>query len=258
LQGQTLEVRRREGCTLYFQCPYTAGITAGYTKYFCRLKDGRCEEVLRVNNDQSRKSNDGRITVKDDSARMTVLVTMTDLKAEDSDIYFCIDYYYTVLSSKVSLIHIKPVPVLLLLPVWDGLQTHPTLVTPFLSSSCNENTFTILSVVLLVLLLLALVTCTALGVRLYRLLRRAPPGNGEAEDASDRPEGTAQPGSTGKRESSQDDSKGPAYINLDVQSQPSPEDPLYCNVELSQAHRNPQHVEYAIIAFKQSPRSSRE
>ncbi|KAF2987212.1 hypothetical protein EK904_013595 [Melospiza melodia maxima] len=67
-----------------------------------------------------------------------------------------------------------------------------------------------------------------------------------------------EPGSTGRRESSQDGSKGPAYINLDVQSHPSPEDPLYCNVEPSQAPRNPQHVEYAVIAFNQAPRTSKE
>uniref|UniRef100_A0A803VCE2 Uncharacterized protein n=1 Tax=Ficedula albicollis TaxID=59894 RepID=A0A803VCE2_FICAL len=122
--------------------------------------------------------------------------------------------------------------------------------------SSSNNTFIIVTVVLLILLLLALITSTALGVRYYKLLART--GNRDVEDTRDSPEGTAQPGSTGRRKSSQDDSKGSGYINLDVQSHPSPEDPLYCNVEPSQAQRNPQCVEYAVIAFTPSPRSSRE
>lgn len=47
-------------------------------------------------------------------------------------------------------------------------------------------------------------------------------------------------------------------MNLDMQPHPSAEDPLYCNAEPSQAHRNHQNVEYAVIAFNQSPRNGRE
>ncbi|KAL2295404.1 hypothetical protein Nmel_017816 [Mimus melanotis] len=94
--------------------------------------------------------------------------------------------------------------------------------------------------------------------RMEEVTLRVSRGNREAEDTRDRAEGTAQPGSTGRRGSSQDGSKESGYINLDVQAQPSPEDPLYCNVEPSQDPRNPPCVEYAVIAFNQSPRSARE
>ncbi|NXL74655.1 TREM1 protein, partial [Leptocoma aspasia] len=255
LQGQTLEAqRRREGSTLSIQCPYTAGITSQQTKYWCLLKDGQCQEIVNTyNNHRKYDYWKIKIEINDDSTSNTVSVTMTDLKAEESGTYFCAAYggykryvQFWTISLNVFKAHI--------LGVFQGPSS--TQLRSQAASLCSENTFTILSVVLLILLLLALITSVALGVRHYRLLLRT--GGREAEDTSDRPESTAQPGSTGRRESSQDDSKGPAYINLVVQSHPSPEDPLYCNVEPSQAHRTPQHVEYAVIAFNQSPRSSRE
>ncbi|NWZ99252.1 CLM2 protein, partial [Nesospiza acunhae] len=259
LQGQGPGAQRqREGDTLYVQCPYAEGTTGRQTKYWCLLENGGCRELVDT---YRTPPQDHRIQIKDDSTTKTVSITMTDLKAEDSGTYFCATYkYYNeyLWLRMISLIVFRENLSLSLF--WslfgDELLNHPTVVTAFLSSSCSGNTFFILSVALLILLLLALLTCTALAVRYYRLLLRT--GNREAEDASDRAEGTAQPGSTGRRESSQDGSKGPAYINLDVKSHPSPEDPLYGNVEPSQAPRNPQHVEYAIIAFNQSPRTSRE
>lgn len=56
-------------------------------------------------------------------------------------------------------------------------------------------------------------------------------------------------------ESPKDDSKDVKYITLNFKSQLSPEDPLYCNVEPSQAHGKPkdENVEYATIALKQLP-----
>ncbi|NXO68960.1 CLM9 protein, partial [Phainopepla nitens] len=256
LQGQTPEVQRREGDTLYIQYPYTARTERWHTKYWCLQKNGGCQEVVKTSYGRSSHSWDERTKIEDNSASRTVSITVTDLKAEDSGTYFCAinnDQFVRLRTISLNVFKvpepIKPVLVPLLSLFGDGLLNHP-----FLSSSWS--TFIVLTVVLLILLLLALVSSVALGVRYYRLLARA--GNREAEDTSDRPEGTAQPGSTGRREGSQDDSKGPAYINLDVQSQPSPEDPLYCNVEPSQAHRNPQHVEYAVIAFSPSPRNGRD
>ncbi|NXA92718.1 TREM1 protein, partial [Melanocharis versteri] len=251
LQGQTPEVqRRREGDTLYIQCSYPAGVAGSSTKHWYRLTDGRYTELLWTYYGQRRQSSDGRITIQDDSTNKTVSVTMADLKAEDSGTYRCAHYSTGSVLRTISLNVFKAqIP---------GVFQGPSSTQPWsqATSLCNENTFMVLSVVLLILLLLALVTSITLAVRYSRLLGRT--GNREAEDTSDRPEGTAQPGSAGRRESSQDDSKGPAYINLDVQSQPSPEDPLYCNLEPSQAHRKPQYVEYAVIAFNQSPRNGRE
>ncbi|NXD00663.1 CLM9 protein, partial [Certhia familiaris] len=242
LQGQTPEAqRRREGDTLYVQCPYTAQTEYWQSKYWGLQRDGGWIDIVNTNYEYNKKSKDGRIKIKDNSTNKTVSITMTDLKAEDSGTYFCATYY----SGYVQLRTIS-------LNVFKGEYLYPTQSQAF----SNGNTFIILTVVLLLLLLLALVTSIALGVRYYKLLGRT--GNREAEDTSDRPEGSAWPGSSGRRESAQDDSKGTAYINLDVQSHASPEDSLYCNVEPSQAPRNSQRVEYAVIAFSQSPRKGRE
>ncbi|NXR16775.1 CLM6 protein, partial [Cinclus mexicanus] len=250
LQGQTPEAqRRREGDTLHIQCSYAAWTTDQNTKYWCLWKDGKYQELVHTHYEYTQTSKDGRTQIKDDTTNKTVSITMTNLKADDSGTYFCAYYMYYNKYIQIRMISLNVFK-------GDGLLNHPTVVIPFLSSSSSENTFIILSVVLLILLLLSLVTSTVLGVRYYKLLVRT--GNREAEDMRDRPEDTAQPGSTGRRESSQDDSKGSGYINLDVQSHPVLEDPLYCNVEPSQAHRNPQCVEYAVIAFNQSPRSGRE
>ncbi|NWT60671.1 TRML4 protein, partial [Erythrocercus mccallii] len=255
LQGQTPEAqRRREGDTLYFECPYAAQTENWQTKYWCLLVDGgRCQELVFAYSGRSEQSQNGRIKIKDDTASKTVSITMVDLKAEDSGTYFCAFYKsynnYVPLRTISLTVFKAHIP-----PVFQGPSS--TQQRSQATSLSNGNTFIILSVVLLILLLLALLTSVALGVRHYKLLART--GNREAEDTSDRAEGRAQPGSTGSREGSQDDTKGPAYINLDVQSPSSPEDPLYCNVEPSQAPRKPQHVEYAVIAFSQSPRNSRE
>ncbi|NWI36235.1 TRML2 protein, partial [Picathartes gymnocephalus] len=248
LQGQTSETqRRREGDTLHIQCPYPAWVGGSETKYWCHLTDERCPELVRTYYEHMRQSRDGKIKIKDDSTARTVSINMTDLKAENSGTYLCVHYSTGNVIKTISLNVYKAH----VLAVFQGpSSTQPRSQATSLS---DGNTFIVLSVVLLILLLLALLTSTALGVRLYRLLART--GNREAEDTSDRPEGTAQPG---RRESSQDDRKGPAYINLNVQPHPSPEDPLYCNVEPSQAHRNSQHVEYTVIAFNQPPRNNRE
>ncbi|NXH30833.1 CLM7 protein, partial [Myiagra hebetior] len=249
LQGQTPEAqRRREGDTLIVQCPYAAQTEDWDVKYWC-LGTDRCQELARIYQHRG-QSSDRRIKMKDDSSSRTVSITMTDLQAKDSGTYFCAFYSTGYLLKKISLNVFKAH----ILAVFQGpSSTQPRSQATSLS---DRSTFLILSMVLLILLIVALISSITLSVRYSRLLGRA--GVREAEDTSDRAEGTAQPGSTGRRQSSQDDSKGPAYINLDVQSQPNPEDPVYCNVEPSQAPRNPQNVEYALIAFNQSPRNGRE
>ncbi|NWT84434.1 CLM5 protein, partial [Lanius ludovicianus] len=248
LQGQTLEAeRRQEGDTLNVNCPYKADTQGWHTKYWCLVKDRRCQELARIDRN-GEQSKDKRIKIKDDSR--TVSVTMTDLQAEDSGTYSCAYYTTEHVLKRISLNVFKAH----MLGVFQG-PSSTQLRSPATSLS-DGNAFLILSVVLLILLILALITSIILCVRYSKLLGRT--GIREAEDSSDRAEGTAQPGSTGRRGSSQDDSKGPAYINLDMQPQPSAEDPLYCNVEPSQAPRNPQNVEYAVIAFSQSPRNGRE
>ncbi|KFQ73593.1 hypothetical protein N337_03485, partial [Phoenicopterus ruber ruber] len=111
----------------------------------------------------------------------------------------------------------------------------------------------LLPVVLSILFILALIIVITLCVRQCKQLKTR--GTRQEEDIYDKPEDTAQLDSTEKMESPTDDSKDLEYITLNFKSQLSPEDPLYCNVEPSQTHREPkdENVEYAIIALKQLP-----
>ncbi|KAI1230985.1 hypothetical protein IHE44_0008424 [Lamprotornis superbus] len=247
----TQQLTAEESGSVSVRCHYKVADYGAVTKAWCKMEGEMCNVLVTTSSEPPAGNSTARegVRMQDDSRQGIVTVTMEQLQPQDSGVYWC------ALQELSALSRMEEVT----LSVSRGgfpdteRKSQDTLLG---ESSCSEDTFLILSVVLLVLLLLALVTATALGVRHYRLLLRT--GNREAEDTRDKPEGTAQPGSTGRRGSSQDDSKGSGYINLDVQSQPSPEDPLYCNVELSQAHRNPQCVEYAVIAFNQSPRNTRE
>ncbi|PKU36018.1 polymeric immunoglobulin receptor-like [Limosa lapponica baueri] len=60
---------------------------------------------------------------------------------------------------------------------------------------------------------------------------------------------------TERTESPKNDSEDLQYVTLNHKFQLSPEAPLYCNVEPSQAHRKPndENVEYAVVALKQLP-----
>ncbi|KAM4885364.1 polymeric immunoglobulin receptor-like [Sylvia borin] len=238
-------------------CHYKIADYKAVSKAWCKKEEGEtCDILATTSSELPGEHSPARegVRIQDDTQQGIVTVTMEQV--QDSGVYWC------ALQESSGLSRLEEVTLSVskaLLPrAFPGTKgkNEETLPGDSPEPSSNGNSLIILSVVLFILLLLALITSTALGVRHYKFLRRT--GDREAEDTSDRAEGTAQPGSAGRRGSSQDDSKGPAYINLDVQSQPRPEDPLYCNVETSQAHRMPQHVEYAVIAFSQSPRSSRE
>ncbi|NWT03347.1 CLM5 protein, partial [Mionectes macconnelli] len=249
-QAPHAEERRREGGTLHIQCPYTDKTYKQHWKLWCRLRDKQCYDSIVTTNSQDTSRTKDRITVKDDPTAKAVSVTMTGLRVQDSGTYLCAFSYNKGYSSlkTISLNVFKDIP-----GVFQGpSSTQPRSQATSLS---NVNTFILLSVVLSILLILALITSVTLCVRLHKLLERT--GNRGAENTYDNSEGTAQLGSTGRRESSKDDSKGLKHINLDLQSQPSPEDPLYCNIEASQAHRNPhgENVEYAVITFNHFPRN---
>ncbi|XP_030919411.1 polymeric immunoglobulin receptor-like [Geospiza fortis] len=252
---RTQKLTAKESDDITVKCLYKIADYSAVSKAWCKREEGKTCNVLVTTRSESPAANSTAqkgVRIQDDTQQGIVTVTMEQLQVQDSGVYWCAlqDGSRLLRMEEITLNVSKALP----RRGFPGSENQSE-ETP-LDDSCSGNTFLILSVVLLLLLLLALLTCTALAVRYYRLLLRT--GIAEAEGTSDRAEGTAQPGSAGRRESSPDGSKGPAYINLDVQSQPSPEDPLYCNVEPSQAPRNPQHVEYAIIAFNQSPRSSRE
>ncbi|NXM35604.1 TRML2 protein, partial [Oxyruncus cristatus] len=251
-QAPHAEERRREGGTLHIQCPYTDKTYSHQWKIWCRLKNKKCyDSFVRASSQDTSQTRD-RITMKDDATAKTVSITMTGLKTQDSGTYLCAVSYnsgYSPLKT-ISLNVFKALAPTALSDAGGTSQATPLGNSP--APSSNVNAFIPLSVVLSILLILTLITSVMLCVRLHKLLKRT--GNQGAEDIYDNSEGTAQLGSTERRESSKDDSKGLKHINL--QSRPSPEDPLYCNIEPSQAHRNPpgENVEYAVIAFNQFPR----
>ncbi|XP_063274634.1 trem-like transcript 1 protein isoform X2 [Prinia subflava] len=255
---RTQQHSAEESGSVSVQCHYKISDYGAVSKAWCKEEGEKCNVLVSTSPEPPAGHSTARegVRIHDDAQQGIVTVTMEQLQVQDSGVYWCALQESSGLSrmEEVTLNVSRALPPGGF-PDTEG-NSEEILLGDSPEPSSNGNTFIVLSVVLLILLLLALITCAALAVRHYRLLGRT--GNREAEDTSDRAEGAAQPGSTGRRESSQADSKGPAYINLDVQSHPSPEDPLYCNVEPSQAPRNPQHVEYAVIAFSQSPRSGRE
>ncbi|KFV55530.1 hypothetical protein N341_12256, partial [Tyto alba] len=105
--------------------------------------------------------------------------------------------------------------------------------------------------VLSILLILALISLITLCIRQHKQLKRK--GNEQADHIYEKPEDTAQLDSTERLESPKDDSKDLKYVTLNFKSKIILQDPLYCNVEPSQAHMKPkdENVEYAIIAVKQ-------
>ncbi|XP_066060180.1 polymeric immunoglobulin receptor-like [Chamaea fasciata] len=249
----------KESGNISVHCHYTIADYGAVSKAWCKKEEGELCKVLATTSSElpAEPSTPWEgVRIQDDTQQGIVTVTMEQLQGQDSGVYWC------ALQESSGLTRMEEVTLNVSRELPPGAspdtenESEEILFGDSPEPSSSGNTLIILSVVLFVLLLLAVITSIALGVRHYKLLKRT--GNREAEDTGDRAEGTAQPGSTGRRGSSQDDSKGLAYINLDVQSQPRPEDPLYCNVEPSQAHRSPQHVEYAIIAFNQSPRNGRE
>ncbi|XP_066421145.1 polymeric immunoglobulin receptor-like [Molothrus aeneus] len=250
---RTQRLTAKESGNITVKCHYKIADYSTVTKAWCKREEGKTCNMLVTTRPESPAANSTAqegVRIQDDIQQGIVTITMEQLQVQDSGVYWC------ALQDGSGLLCMEEITLNVSKALRRGGFPDSENQETLLGDSCSGNTFLILSVVLLFLLLLALLTSTALAVRYYRLLLRT--GIREAEDTSDRAEGTAQPGRTGRRESSQDGSKGPAYINLDVQSRASPEDPLYCNVEPSQAPRNPQHVEYAIIAFNQSPRTSRE
>ncbi|NWU84198.1 TRML2 protein, partial [Onychorhynchus coronatus] len=250
-QAPHAEERRREGGTLHIQCPYTDKTYSQQWKAWCRLKNKQCYDSLVMTSYQDMSQTRDKITIMDDPTAKTVSVTMTNLRAQDSGTYLC------AVSHGNSYFPLKTISLNVFKGEYPYPHTKPSLVRkPHHSFPCsNVNTFIPLSVVLSILLILTLLTSVMLCVRLHKLLERT--GNRGAEDTYDYSEGTAQLGSTERRESSKDDSKGLKHMNLDLQSQPGPENPLYCNIEPRQAHRNPpgEDVEYAVIAFNQFPRN---
>ncbi|XP_064328014.1 CMRF35-like molecule 1 [Phalacrocorax carbo] len=195
----------------------------------------------------------GRVTIQDDSQRGIVTITMEDVQARDSGVYWCALYeqlhLFRMVEVTLSISNVSAGPTL----TGSAGPNHSTPSGDSPAQSSAVNIFNLLSGVLSVLFILALITSITLCIRRRKQLKRRGPR--QAEDIYDKPEDIAQPDSTERMESPSHDSTDLKYVTLNFKSQLSPEDPLYCNAEPNQTHRKPEeeNVEYATIALKQLP-----
>ncbi|NWS41599.1 TREM1 protein, partial [Probosciger aterrimus] len=220
------------------QClPSTLSYSTG-TKVWCRREDETlCSFIARTDYPSTQlnsKALEDRTLIQDDTQKRTVTITTQKLQAEDSGMYWCALYRRSqltwlmevrlsvskseyLLAARCGCLQISaPVPLFVLPPI---LQCPGISLTSLLLKS---------------------------------LILAHSKGNREEEGTYEKPGDTAQPDSYERLQSPRDNSKDLKYVTLNFKPQLSPEDPLYCNVELSEAHRKPkdENVEYAIIAFK--------
>ncbi|NXS68340.1 TREM1 protein, partial [Pandion haliaetus] len=247
------ELHKWELDSVSVQCKYSALVHSRDRKVWCRTGRTGCKIWLRTDNPSTwTKSKDleDKAFIQDDAQKRTVTITMQKLQAQDTGVYQCVlfrgshPHWITEVRLSVS----KILAGTTLSGTESTSQATPSGNTPALSS--NVNIFILLPGVLSILFILALISLITLCIRRRKWLKRR--GNRQAEDIYDKPEDTAQLDSTERMESPKDDSKDVKYVTLNFKSRFSPEDPLYCNVEPSQAHRKPQdeNVEYATIALK--------
>ncbi|XP_009075391.1 PREDICTED: polymeric immunoglobulin receptor-like [Acanthisitta chloris] len=251
---RTQQHTAKESGNFSVQCLYRAEDYKAVSKAWCKVGARKECHILATTSSQS--PGHSRVRIQDDTVQGILTITMEKVQAQDSGVYWC------ALHEPPELYRMEEVTLQVAKVLGRTASSEPegtSQATPLDDSpaepSSSMDTFLLLSVVLGILLALALITSTALCVRQCRQKDRT--GKREADDTYEQPEATAEPDSTGRKESLNDDSGGLKGINLDLQSCSSPEDPLYSNIEPSQALRKPQNksVEYAVIAFKQFPRS---
>ncbi|NXK05248.1 PIGR protein, partial [Herpetotheres cachinnans] len=245
------ELHRWELDSLSLQCPYrTFGYSTG-TKVWCRKGQTGCKDLVRTDStEHNSRALEDRTMIQDDTQKRTVTITMQKLQAQDTGVYWCALARGTRLTwiMEVMLFVSKRLSGTTLSGTAGSSETTPSVNTP--APSANVNTFTVLSGILSILFILAVISSIILCVRQRKQLKNR--GNRQAEDTYDKQEDVAQLDSTERMESPKDDSKDLKYVAMNFKSQRSPEDPLYCNVEPSQAHRKlkDENVEYATIALK--------
>ncbi|XP_030329013.1 uncharacterized protein LOC115602244 [Strigops habroptila] len=258
---RTKQYRAKESGDVSVQCPYSAPDYRAVSKAWCKEGAGKACTVLVTTNlepsEYHSTPQQDRVRIQDDTEQGIVTVTMERLQVEDSGVYWCALYEHAHLFRMLEVtLNVSEVLAEPTLPGTAGTsQATPSGNSP--APSSNVNTFILLAGVLSILFLLALISSVILYVRRCKQLRRTAHSKGkrEEEDTYEKPGDTAQPDSYEGLESPRDDSKDLKYVTLNFKPRLSPEDPLYCNVELSEAHRKPkdENVEYAIIAFKQLP-----
>ncbi|NXJ88624.1 PIGR protein, partial [Corythaixoides concolor] len=230
------------------QCPYRAQDYRAVSKAWCKEAAGNACTILVTTNKKPtsfhRASQEGKVTIQDDTQQGIVTITMEKLQTQDSGVYWCALYEHAHLFRMVEVtLSISEASAGTTLAVPAGTsQTTASGNTPAPNFCSNVKTFILLSVVLGILFILALISLIALYVRQCKQLKRKGMWR-LAMPRLDSPE---------RMEGPKDDSKDLKYVTLNFESLLIPEDPLYCNVEPSQTHRKPkdENVEYAIIELK--------
>ncbi|NXT18041.1 TREM1 protein, partial [Syrrhaptes paradoxus] len=226
------ELHKWELDSLSVQCPYSPGTNA-----WCRRGDTLCNIVARTDitlTSHNSKALEDRTSIWCDTQQRTVTVTVQKLQAQDAGVYWCA-LYSSYRPTRIMEVR---------------LSVSKSEYPPAAASSVK--TFILLLGVLSVLFILALISLVILCVRRHKQLKGRGTWRLKAEDTYEKPEDTTQLGSAERMESPKDASEDLEYVTLNFKSQLSLEDPLYCNVEPSQAPRKPEDesVEYAIIALK--------
>ncbi|NXO51406.1 TREM1 protein, partial [Aramus guarauna] len=264
LQAQTPDAneRRSEGSTLCIQCPYTELDDYWQQKAWVRVRQNKPEVLVETTNPRqypyTTRTTKGKVTIEDNLMHRTVVITMTNLQAEDSGTYFCALLSYNYKYHPLKTISLNVFKALGETTLSGTAGTSPTTPSGNTAApSTKVNTFILMSGVLSILFILVLISSVTLYVRRRKQLKRR--GTRQEEDIYEKPEDIAQLDSTERIESPNDDSKDLQYVTLNFKSQLSSEDPLYCNVEPSQAHgkAKDENVEYAVIALKQLPTNNK-
>uniref|UniRef100_A0A493TEE4 Immunoglobulin domain-containing protein n=1 Tax=Anas platyrhynchos platyrhynchos TaxID=8840 RepID=A0A493TEE4_ANAPP len=94
LQAQTPgELSQREGSDLSVLCPYPAEREYRDLKSWCRWIDERCQVQVAIIDTRTvlytEQARQGHITIQDDPIHRNFSITMTDLRVQDSGIYYC-------------------------------------------------------------------------------------------------------------------------------------------------------------------------
>ncbi|NXJ83419.1 TREM1 protein, partial [Trogon melanurus] len=247
------ELLKWELDSLSVQCKYSTSAHSTDTKVWLRRGLIASKILLRTDYPPKwtgSKALKDRALIQDDTWKNTVTITMKKLQVQDTGTYWC------ELHSGLRVTPIMEVRLSVTktsagttLPGIAGTsQATPSGNTP--APSSNANTFILLSGILSILFVLALISSVMLCVRWRKQLKTR--GNRQAEDTYDEAGDVAQLSSTERMESPKDDNEDLNYVTLNFKSQLSPKDPLYCNIEPSQAHRKPkdENVEYSIVALK--------
>ncbi|XP_062461514.1 uncharacterized protein LOC134157010 isoform X1 [Pezoporus occidentalis] len=254
---RTKQYTAKESGDVSVQCPYSAPEYRAVSKAWCKEGARKSCTVLVTTNslEYQRTPQQGRVRIQDDTEQGIVTVTMERLQAQDTGVYWCALYEHAHLFRMLEVtLNVSEVLAGTTLPgAASTSQATPAANSP--APSSNGNTFILLSGILSILFLLALISLVTLYVRRCKQLNATAhsKGNRDGEDTCEKPGNTAQPESYERLRSPRDNSKDLKYVTLNFKSQLSPEDPLYCNVELSEVHRKPkdENVEYATIAVKQ-------